>query len=132
MPFILWTNRYETGVDEIDNQHKKLVGLINALFDSFKATDRQAILNQIFTELVNYTIYHFKYEEDLMLKKGYKDYKKHKEAHTMFIDKVNSYANKLDINDNKALLNVVNFLRDWLLNHILIVDKETIRCIQES
>lgn len=129
MPFIVWTCRYETEVVEIDNQHKKLVDLINRLFDSISASDKQATLNQIFTELVNYTVYHFKFEEDLMQKHGYKDFKKHKEAHSLFVEKVNFYAGKFNVSDNKMLLELINFLREWLLNHILLADKEMVRTI---
>ena len=130
MPFIVWTSRYETAVAEIDNQHKKLVELINRLFDSISANDKQVILNQIFTELVNYTVYHFKFEEDLMQKHGYVDFKKHKEAHSLFVEKVNFYASKLSVSDNKMLLELINFLREWLLNHILLADKEMVRTIK--
>jgi hemerythrin len=130
MHYILWTSLYETNVQEIDNQHKKLVALINTLFDSIAVKDRQAILNQTFTELVNYTIYHFKFEEDLMLKSGYKGYQNHKKEHSIFVEKINRYMDKLEITDNKVLLNVINFLKNWLLNHILVVDKETVLSIQ--
>lgn len=130
MPFIIWTNIYETSVQEIDNQHKKLVGMINTLFDSITVKDRQDILNKTFTELVNYTIYHFNFEEDMMLKSGYRAFQNHKNEHSCFVEKVNYYAAKLDINDNKELLEVINFLKDWLLKHILVVDKQTVLSIQ--
>lgn len=132
MPYIIWMNRYETGMPDVDNQHKKLVSLINELFDSISLKERKDVLNGIFTELVNYTIYHFKFEEDLMVKNAYAGFREHKKEHLRFVDQVNGFAAKIDINDNKALLNVINFLRDWLLNHIFVVDKETMEKIKAA
>ena len=124
MAFIIWLDRYDTGIDEVDIQHRKLVGLINTLFDCISLKDRKIILNQTLTELVNYTIYHFKLEEELMKKRNYPHYVSHKEQHTMFVENVNRYISKLKVDDTKALLDVINFLKDWLLKHILVSDKK--------
>ena len=66
MPLITWTDNLSVNHTEIDNQHKKLVDLINILFDAMKAGKGTDVLNKIFAELTSYTIYHFTYEEKLM------------------------------------------------------------------
>jgi len=124
MAFIIWLDRYDTGIDEVDIQHRKLVGLINTLFDSISLKDRKVILNQTLTELVSYTIYHFKLEEELMKKRNYPHYVSHKEQHTKFVEKINKHISNLKVDDTKALLDVINFLKDWLLKHILVSDKK--------
>ena len=124
MAFIIWLDRYDTGIDEVDIQHRKLVGLINTLFDSISLKDRKVILNQTLTELVSYTIYHFKLEEELMKKRNYPHYVGHKGEHTMFVEKINKHISNLKVDDTKALLDVINFLKDWLLKHILVSDKK--------
>jgi len=132
MPFIIWMDRYDTGIDEIDIQHRKLVGLINTLFDSISLKDRKVILNQIFTDLVNYTIYHFKLEEDLMQKYHYSNYTSHKEEHAMFVENVNKHLHSLKVDDSKALLNIINFLKDWLLQHILVSDRKYVKAFNSD
>jgi hemerythrin len=124
MALIIWLDRYDTGIDEVDIQHRKLVGLINTLFDSISLKDRKVVLNQTLTELVNYTIYHFKLEEELMKKRNYPHYLSHKGEHTMFVENVNKHISNLKTDDTKALLDVINFLKDWLLKHILVSDKK--------
>jgi len=124
MAFIVWLDRYDTGIDEIDVQHRKLVGLINALFDAISVKDRKVLLNEALTELVNYTIYHFKAEENLMQKKGYNEYQGHKVEHQMFVEQINKLISKVKADNTNALLDLINYLKDWLLSHILISDKK--------
>jgi len=129
MAFIIWNERYDTGIEKIDLQHRKLVGLINVLFDAIPLKDRQEILNQTLTELVNYTIYHFKLEEELMIKYNYVDFQDHKDEHVLFIEKINRYMESLQVDNNKILLNLISFLKDWLLKHIMDTDKKYITVI---
>ena len=131
MAFIIWVDRYNVGIDEIDIQHKKLVELINVLFDTISLKDRKEALNKAFTELVNYTIYHFKLEEELMKTHHFPEYDSHKKEHLAFVDKVNNYIRTLKIEDTKALLEIINFLKNWLLNHILINDKKYVKYVNK-
>jgi len=132
MSLIIWLDRYDTGITEVDIQHRRLAGFINTLFDAISHKDKNSILNQTLTDLINYTIYHFKLEEDLMQKHHYNEYDAHKWEHKLFVEKINHYIEKIQINDNKSLLAIINYLKDWLLNHIMITDKKYVPAILPS
>ena len=63
MALITWNNMLSTGVTEQDNQHKKLIDLINQLNDAMQAGKGSEVLGKVLAELVNYTVFHFGYEE---------------------------------------------------------------------
>jgi hemerythrin len=132
MSLIIWIDKYSTGFKDIDAQHKKLVNLINSLFDAIGQKNRKTLLNQAFTELVNYAVYHFDLEEKLMIQYKYPDYANHKKEHLLFVEKVNKYLADFDKGDDKVLLKIINFLKDWLLQHIMGTDKQYIPTFQAN
>lgn len=81
MGLIKWNAFYSVNVEEIDNQHKKLIDLINQLYDAMKAGKGTEVLSTVLTELVEYTAYHFETEERLFLQQGYAEYEAHKVIH---------------------------------------------------
>jgi hemerythrin-like metal-binding domain len=130
MSLIIWIDAYSTGIAEVDGQHKKLVELINTLFDSITVKDRTTVLNQAFEELVNYTVFHFGKEEELMTRCAYPDIANHKAEHRSFINEINKFKQEFASGDNKVMLKVINFLKDWLLNHIKGTDKKYVPHLQ--
>lgn len=124
MALITWNENYSVKVKEIDNQHKKLVDLINQLHDAMKEGKGKDIIGNILNELVNYTVYHFGYEEKLFDKYGYPEGKIHTRQHNDLVWKVKSYVNDFQSGKGVLPLEVMNFLRDWLLNHIGKDDKK--------
>jgi hemerythrin len=71
MELIKWKDVFSVKVSEVDNQHKKLIGLINQLYDAMRVGKGREVLGSVLTELVNYTIYHFSTEERLFREYGY-------------------------------------------------------------
>jgi hemerythrin len=132
MPLIIWRDSFLTGFSEIDQQHKKLVDMINTLFDSISNKDRQAVLDEAFISLVKYTQVHFKQEEELMVKYAYANFIEHSKEHADFIAKVTELSAKFKKGDNKVLIDVINFLKDWLINHIIGSDKKYIPTFQKN
>jgi hemerythrin-like metal-binding protein len=124
MALIIWNNNYAIGLAEIDQQHQKLVQIINNLFDAISKKEREQILESSLKELINYTMVHFKFEEELLKRYNYLDFLQHVREHSVFIDKINSYVKDFKKGDNKIMIDVINYLKDWLLNHILLVDKK--------
>jgi two-component system NtrC family sensor kinase len=120
----IWDNKFNTGVDVVDEQHRKLVDLINRLGSISAHLTSTTELGEILTELANYTVYHFNTEEDLMkqyaVDAGHQDV--HIKAHHHFIDQVTVAAKILmgssDVN-NQLVAPLLKYLTNWLVQHIL-------------
>ncbi len=115
---ITWDLSYSVGIDKIDNQHKKLVEIINVLFESFSNGKAERIVSDVIHELVEYTEYHFKIEEDLFTEHNYPDKEDHILKHKQFVDQVIEWKTKLSEGDNNVHYELINYLKTWLLEHI--------------
>ncbi len=145
---IIWSKKYSVGFDEIDNQHKVLVDLINKLEDIYENRnnykDFEGMLDKVMVELKNYTILHFSTEEVLMQMFTYGDFETHKQSHDHFISLISEQRNiilqlikekqgkdeKTVERHNKEIYQrvekITDFLQKWLLNHIMKSDFEYI------
>ena len=122
--FILWTEKYSVGNNEIDHQHLKLVKMINELYEAFMKKQQAVILNKIINELVDYTVYHFKEEQKYFYMFNYTERNKHLKQHSDFINKINEFKKDLEKGSDALFFKVINFLRTWLLNHIEKTDMQ--------
>lgn len=118
-----WSEDYSVKVNGLDNQHKKLVGLINELHSAMKEGKSREVLGRIINELISYTKFHFTAEENLMLQNKYPGYAKHKEEHEAFTKKVIEFEEKFKSGSIVLSQEVILFLKDWLINHIQRTDK---------
>ncbi|MCE1188837.1 MAG: bacteriohemerythrin [Ignavibacteria bacterium] len=123
MPLFTWTENLSVKVKELDDQHKKLISLVNDLHDAMRAGQGKAALGAILDELIKYTEYHFSAEEAIMSKYGYEEFTGHKALHTKLTTQVHDLKSKYDAGNLSITLDVMNFLKDWLNNHILDTDK---------
>jgi hemerythrin len=118
---------YYTGIDFIDEEHEKLFEIANTVYDLLIdefIPDKYDYIMEVVQELKDYAVYHFKDEEDYMLSINYKRFLSHKVAHDDFIEKINEYdANIIDENQKQTLLDLLEFLTTWLVEHILKLDK---------
>lgn len=123
MPIIQWNQSFSVNINNIDNQHMKIVELINNLHDRMKEGKGKEALSTILNELTVYTVYHFKTEEELFRKHKYPDTDAHVLEHSNLVQQVVQL--KSDFESGKALLtmDVMNFLKDWLSRHIAGSDK---------
>ncbi len=124
MDFIKWKEAYSVKVEEIDAQHKKLIGLINQMADAMSIGRGRDVLSTVLTELVDYTVYHFNTEERLFQQYGYPEYKKHKKIHAALAGKTRELKESFDRGNKQISIDVMLFLSNWLNNHILEVDKK--------
>jgi len=126
MDIIAWDNKYNTGIELIDNQHKQLIELTNELYSACMTGD--AHLSDIFkdtmTRMVDYVHHHFSTEMDYLKKINYPDYHNHKLMHDALIKDILAAAE--DYKNDKKLVpnNFVRTLRDWIISHIAVHDKE--------
>jgi hemerythrin-like metal-binding protein len=102
------------------------------LFDSISQKDQTKVLNEAFNDLIHYANYHFSREEELMEKYGYSEFLTHKEEHNYFIDKITELKKEFREGDSKVMLHVINFLKDWLLKHIMGTDRNYIQTLKSK
>lgn len=124
MSFVTWEDSMSVNVKEIDDQHKKLISLINELHDGIQSGEEKEILGYVLEELINYTRYHFSAEERRMKQFSYIGYLEHKREHDDLTDQVLSLKGKYDRGESALSNEVSSFLKDWLTNHIKGTDKK--------
>ncbi|HKK69811.1 MAG TPA: bacteriohemerythrin [Candidatus Krumholzibacteria bacterium] len=113
-----WTEALSVGIPSIDQQHRKIVDLINELNTAMESGETDSALRQIFRELVAYTDQHFRYEEELFERFGYGDAAGHAREHDALRKKVTELKERVDRGDFVLGVEVMSFLRDWLTHHI--------------
>ena len=123
---IAWNDSYKLGNEQIDLQHKKLFEMVNSLINSCICGRDIVKLQETLGFLVNYTVWHFHFEEELQLQYGYPDYERHKQLHEDFKETINGIALKLKENGpSDELCDEFNRLVvRWLVNHIQREDKK--------
>lgn len=124
MPLFLWKKSYEIGIEDIDLQHRHLVGIINKLSDAMMAQKGYMTVPHILEELVDYAQLHFTTEERAMEKVGYPDLRKHQEEHLKLTDGVLQFREHFSQEHNVKPSEVLDYLCDWLKNHIVVNDKD--------
>lgn len=98
--------------------------MINELHEAMRAGRGREVMSEILQGLVDYTKYHFSTEERYMALHGYPEYQHHRSEHKIFVDKVMEFQRELDSGSLLLSLDVMDFLKNWLSNHILVKDKK--------
>ena len=124
MAVMKWDDSMSVGIYELDHQHMVLIDLINQLNDAMSIGKGKDVLGGIFTKLLRYTQYHFTAEEKFFEQCAYPDAQSHIQAHIKLTKKVNELKNAFDGGKTILSLDTMNFLKDWVGNHIMIVDKK--------
>jgi hemerythrin len=119
MAFFEWTENLNVGVESINDQHKKLVRMVNDLHDAIGMGQAGSVLGKILDDLIEYTKTHFAYEEKIFADTGYADAATHKQEHDKLTATVVSVQEKYRGGAGDSLSNeVMDFLKSWLVNHI--------------
>lgn len=126
---LVWDDSFATGVSEIDEQHMILVHTLNEASEKLAADSSLEALQEITQNLLSYALYHFETEEELMQEYGYRegsaeDAKAHLSQHRAFSAKVVSVRDGLQSGTPIAPSDLLGFLNEWLVNHILNTDKK--------
>jgi hemerythrin len=121
--FIVWSEKISIGVEAIDNDHKKLIELINRCSRINTLHDKVDQVQQVLIELVQYTSYHFSREEAIMQACGYPHLMEHSLGHQKLLSQVKTYL--YDFSQGTMSLQMFNdFMKSWLIKHILASDKD--------
>ena len=119
---VSWNEAYALGLQEIDDQHRMLFELINDLWEHLVRHSPTSEVLHTLTELEKYTLTHFIAEETFMRVTRYAGFDEHKAQHGRFVERV--AAEKLALLGGRELgFEVLTFLKDWLVDHILVSDK---------
>lgn len=122
--YIKWNDNYSVGINSIDQQHKKLINLINQLQTAVDYSTGEEFEREALDALVDYTKTHFTYEESLMEQYGYPDYQPHAAEHKKMIKQVEDVLTEYNKDHDKAIAHALSFLKGWLINHINGTDKQ--------
>lgn len=127
-----WTPDLLTGVDLIDYQHKMLCFYINTLHRATKRGADKSVISEIVDYLKLYTATHFSTEEQYFEHSAYPDVEAHKKIHVKFVDKVVQVQRELNAGSLTVGDDLLEFLKDWLINHIRVTDHEYVKFVQAS
>jgi len=121
---IYWKEEYNLNIKEIDQQHRKLVDMINVLYDSILRKDDEDVLEQTISDMRDYAFVHFKTEEKYFAQVGFSDAESHQAEHHFFLENVEKFYSEYQTYDLTLAKEVLTFLQEWFINHIVNVDKK--------
>lgn len=132
MSRIQWNDELSVGVDAIDDQHKELIRIANGLMNAVDKGADQRVVNNVITRLRAYTVFHFNSEEKLMEKYHFPHRGQHEVEHRRLKADVKRFQRTLYEKDDLTPESVLNFLKIWLLKHILSTDREFAKFIHDK
>ena len=125
MPLMKWNDKLSVGIASIDTEHKKLVDMVNELYDGVMSGHGKDALGHVLTRLIEYTRGHFAHEEKLFAQTGYKEAALHKKEHEDLTKQVLEVQAKYNSGAISTLsIDVLHFLKNWLVEHIQGEDKK--------
>lgn len=119
---VKWQDNYSVGMAEIDEQHKALFSTINRLWTAIIGKGEPGVALALLDELERYTASHFLAEEAFMRQAGFPDFERHRVLHETFVLRI--VQERAAITEGGHLsLDLLHFLKDWLIEHILVEDQ---------
>ncbi|MBT5634270.1 MAG: hemerythrin family protein [Gammaproteobacteria bacterium] len=122
MLMIEWSDELSIGIESVDEQHQKMVNMINALKNAATQAKDDAIIIQIFDGLATYIEKHFAYEEALFEKYDFSDHAAHIQEHAVLSAQVENLKERFEAGEDVLTDALMSFLNEWLHEHILVSD----------
>lgn len=129
---IEWKDKYSVGISIIDEEHKKLIGIMNAAIMANQHSNNIDEITKLLKELTMYALKHFSTEESYMAEFNYPEFQNHKQEHHDFSNKAISYCNRVIEGDYQIANDIFEYLKQWLVNHIQITDKKYVDCFRNN
>ena len=129
MALIVWSDKLSVGIPAIDAQHGILVDTINELHDAMLKGQAKSLTEPLLRNLIAYTRDHFSAEEAIMAAANYTGLEEHRARHRDLTKKVESYTQRFACGEFALTVHLLNFLRDWLTNHIQREDRAYSPCV---
>ena len=130
--YIKWNNKYCVGISIIDEQHKKLFGFLNKTIDAREHGDNIEELKEVLEEMTAYAQEHFETEEAYMIEFDYPECRYHSEEHYRFFSKTMAYFDRVVNGDYHISNELIEYLKQWLVNHIEVSDRRYIDCFKKN
>jgi hemerythrin len=127
-----WDSSYSVGIQEIDNQHQKLIDIINEVEQTLVEPDNRDAVVKVLNALVFYTKDHFAREELYFRQFDYDKTDDHIAEHVDLIAQVEKLVYQFEISGTVDIPNMMEFLKTWLIEHILGADQEYISCFKDN
>ena len=124
VPVFLWRNDYSVQVEEMDTQHQEMFQAANDLYEIFQNDPNKDSLNDALDFLIRYTEVHFREEEKLMKLKKFPELEAHQKKHAYLIEQIKLYQTRFCTGEMKSGNELIDFLKDWIVNHILREDRQ--------
>jgi hemerythrin-like metal-binding protein len=121
---VTWSTKYSVGIAQIDAEHQKLIGLVNDLNAAMLQGRANELMGEIFDNLISYTATHFGHEEGLMRLHSYPELAEHKAEHDRLVEKVKLLQEEFHSGSMIISLDLMAFLRNWVVDHICGMDKK--------
>ncbi len=129
---IKWNNNYSVGISIIDEEHKKLIGILNRIICAKEHNVNPEELKEVLREMTDYSVTHFTTEEAYMKAFNYPEYQDHKEEHMNFSTKIIVYTYKVIKGDYQFTDELTKYLKQWSINHIQVTDRQYIECFKKN
>lgn len=129
MTKINWNDELSVNVPAIDDQHKELIRIANVLIKAVSLERDDRVVGNVIKKLRDYTVFHFSSEEALMQDVRYPKRAEHEAEHRRLKQNVKNYQRVLYKKESISPYEVLDFLKEWLLTHILTFDRELARFI---
>ncbi len=129
MAYMHWTEDLETGIHVIDDQHKRIISYINEL-DHASQTGSAADVQHVLEGLLDYTVTHFEFEEELQEKAGYPFLKAHKRVHEIFMKRIAAFRERANHGEN-IIPELLSMLKVWLSSHIKGDDRDYVDAVKK-
>lgn len=126
-----WKKEYEMDIKIIDDQHRHFVDLINELYESILEEQLEEKLGSIFDGLIEHATNHFSTEEKYFDLFQYEGSEEHKQKHREIKDKILMFKSQFKENKMKLSFELIDFLEDWLVDHLSNLDRKYVPCFHE-
>ncbi len=130
MPRFVWSKEYELGIEVIDQQHQRIVDYINQVYDARAEVIGQRQLKHVLTDLVDYTLSHFAFEEAMMEEADYPELAEHKLTHDHFSRLIEAMKVRFEAGEPVAE-ELALVLQRWLIDHIMSDDKSYAELVKQ-
>jgi hemerythrin len=129
---IEWDDKYSVGISRIDDEHKQFVDIINKAIATKEHNGNPEELREVLHRITMFAINHFATEENYMIEFNYPEYQYHKEEHHDFSKKAIEYCERVADGDSQISNEILEYLKQWLVNHIHVTDQKYIDCFKRN
>ncbi len=129
---IKWDEKYSVGISIIDDEHKEFFAIINKAVAIKENNGSPEEVREILYEMIKYALKHFATEETYMKKFNFPEFQLHRNEHLDFTDKTFANLNKVIMGDYQIANEILEYLKQWLVNHIQKTDRKYIECFNKN